>query len=671
MSVFAGTIAFAGAASAAAGNVEKGDAFDLNPGQRYWAGQTVFTDEANSTETTVEIIDETDGSLADSFVTDSEGDIKFSTKGLEGNYYLQNENGQNLTDANNKVLSFKVTSQDLSASFEDDVDNKHSTKTELNLNSKRTNYDATITSSGLSSEELEGIFTDITTKRTENGVAIQTIQTETINTSFKDVDAGNYTFKVEVNDTGAVAEADINVSAGGDAMATFQGSGVVSEERGDIASFTIDLENSDKANVSIGSQDVNWKANFTVYDNGTDNEVTVNFNTYKSDSGVVKDFVSVEGDDAVKTHGTASNGGSIQGVHTNWDNNQTADPGGLGSPISAGQYEMITGVNGEDDVTQLSLNEGSIDGAQVWKHPRKTSNLPSDVSDLVSNVVKGDSVAMQDLAVVEFTASGLYGNDSLTHHNLSTNFNASDVYSLNVTQTNPGANAQPNEFEGNQTREVYFDSANNTVYAVVDTSSNDISVADKYRATFTVHQGSSVTDEARSANTTFTVTERELSFTGVNESDVLPVAGNISGDTSIAAGSEFQVQVKSDSFVRTATATVQDDGTFVAPFDFSDVDTGTDVTVSAKSGDASDEVDGVIVESAETTTTTTSNSTTTTTTETTTTTTTTADTTTTTEETTTEETTTTEQSGSIPGFGVAVSMVALVAAALLALRRSN
>ncbi|MFC7081004.1 BGTF surface domain-containing protein [Halorussus caseinilyticus] len=577
MSVFAGTVAFAGAATAQAGNVEMGKATSLDAGQSYWAGQTVFNDSALSSSATVQIM-HANGELYDTITTDSEGDFKFSTDGMEGGFYLQEDDGTNLSVGGSN-LSFTVRDQDLSASFEDgSVDNAHSSTTNFTLGSKRIGYNVTLTASGLSSEELQGVL-NVTSNRTESGVAIVNVQQETFSTNFNGISAGNYTFEAEVNDTGATASADINVTEGGDAMSSFQSGSVVTDERGDIATYTINLENSNMANASIGSQDVNWKANFTVNDNNNDGEVTVQFNSYQSGSATVTDFVSATGEDSVDT-----SGGPLQGVHTNWDD-QSPDSG-LGSPIAAGQYEMTTGVTGDDDVTQLVLNEGSVDSAQVWTHPRQTSNLPEDVSALVSGVVEGDSVAMQDLAVVEFSASGLYGDASLDMQNLSTATNGSDVYSMNFTETNPGANAQPKTFQGNGTRAVYFDSANNTIYSVVDTSKNGIAAGDEYRATFTVHQNSNVTDEARSANATFAVEDRELSFTGVNESDVLPVGGNITGDTSIAAGSEFQVQVKSDSFVRTATATVQDDGTFVAPFDFSDVDTGTEVTVSAKSGDA-------------------------------------------------------------------------------------
>ena len=690
MSVFAGTMAFAGAASAQAGNVEKGQAVYLTPNSDHWAGVSVFnaTNSLADSSTTVQIMEAGSNDLYDSFNTDSEGDIKFSTEDMDGTYYLES-GGSNVTDGSNNDLVFTVRSQDLTASFDSDVDNTYETDTNLTLESKRINYDATFEASGLSQSDLESILR-VNTVPTEDGVAVEGIPNETVPTNFTGIDAGNYTFNVEVNDTGAVSEADVNVSEGGDAEATFASGNVVSEERGDMAEFTVNLSNTQSADVSIGSADVNWKANFTVNNNDDDSQVTVMVNTYETGSGSVTEFVEADGEDSISVD--TSGGAPEQGVHTNFGDGGAAD-GGLGNPVAAGQYEMITGVSGtEQDVSQLSLTEGFVEGAQVWEHP-DASSFPDSASGLVSGVADDDTLAMDDIGVVEFTAAGLYGNESLTHHNLSTNFNHSDAYSLNFTQTNPGANADPNTFEGDDTGEVYFDSANNTIYAAFDTTNNGIEAGDEYDVEFTVHQSSNVTSEARSANTTFSVEERTLAFSGVNENDVLNVsAGNatVEGETSAATGTEFTVQVQSDSFVRTSTATV-DDGTFSADFDFSDVDTGTELTVSASTGSASANVDGMVVESAddgEDTTTTTEEDTETTTEEDTETTTTEEDTETTTteasdgEDTTMsggddggdeggDDTTTSSNNGGIPGFGMAVSLVALVAAALLALRRSN
>ncbi|WP_241768059.1 BGTF surface domain-containing protein [Haloferax sp. ATB1] len=148
----------------------------------------------------------------------------------------------------------------------------------------------------------------------------------------------------------------------------------------------------------------------------------------------------------------------------------------------------------------------------------------------------------------------------------------------------------------------------------------------------------------------------------------------ISGSSNVAPGTELTLRVESDGdtqprFLKTATVYVQADGSLSGSFDFSEQSVGDTFTVTARGGVApNEEVDGNVVESMDTDTTTATDTTTTADT-TTTTTTTTTEATTTTAATTTAETTTT--SSQTPGFGVVVALVALVAAALLAVRRDN
>ncbi|MFC4552016.1 MULTISPECIES: BGTF surface domain-containing protein [Halorussus] len=696
LSVFAGSIAFAGSAAAA----------NLDDGERYWQGQTVTADQLKfdsdgdgtddstvSGDTKLEVmkvVDEGSNTLAKELYSDEDGGLTLETTNLEGSYVLQRASD----DA--EIATFSVASQDLSASFDPDtVDNKFSTKSDLKLDSKRAGYDVTVSADGLSKSELSSIFGPSDEDPNTDGYQLTGITSDTISTNFVDVNAGNYTIELEVVDTGATAEATINVTKGGSATASFEDSDVVAQERGDVANFTVDLDNAKQSTVTIGSSEVNWVTNFTVHDDNDDGNVTIDFNTYKTGSNTwtsspandletVQKFITVEEGDSISLSSVdddsnGNNANNDQGVHYGSD----LEAGTTNNPIADGDYELTVGAAGEEtDVNQLVLSKGSVDGAQSWTYPETATNIDG-LNTLLDNVAQDNSVAMDDLAVVQIDASGLYGHlDKNNAKDLLDKAagNNQDYYSLNFTQTNAGANADGNKFNGaNNDVETYFDAQNNTFFAVVDTTGDTagIQAGDEYNATFTLHKGSPLTKKAQSATTEFTVEQRTLEFTGLNESDVLEIgAGNatIKGDTSMAAGSEFSVKVKSDSFVRTSTATVNENGTFTADFDFSNVNVGTNVEVSASNGDASDTVEGVIVEStggSQETTTATTNGTSTTTTTTTTTTTSSTTETTTTETTTTDTTTTNGGSSGIPGFGVSVSLVALVAGALLALRRSN
>ncbi|NLV03649.1 major cell surface glycoprotein [Haloferax volcanii] len=158
-------------------------------------------------------------------------------------------------------------------------------------------------------------------------------------------------------------------------------------------------------------------------------------------------------------------------------------------------------------------------------------------------------------------------------------------------------------------------------------------------------------------------------------SGINPVA---TGETMVIAGSTnlkpddntISIEVTSEDGTSVAledTDEWNNDGQWMVEVDTTDFETGT-FTVEADDGDNTDTVNVEIVSEREDTTTTSSdNATDTTTTDEPTETTTTAEPTETTTET--EETTTT--SSNTPGFGIAVALVALVGAALLALRREN
>ncbi|WP_256545670.1 BGTF surface domain-containing protein [Halobellus inordinatus] len=189
------------------------------------------------------------------------------------------------------------------------------------------------------------------------------------------------------------------------------------------------------------------------------------------------------------------------------------------------------------------------------------------------------------------------------------------------------------------------------------------------------------TDSTQSEETTFSMAERDVSFDNVNNAGVLQVPASsdatISGTTNVAPGSDAEVRVSSTeadvSFRTTASATIDDDGTFSTTFDFSEQSAGDLAETSFRvSGTTVDTVDTELVESVQTETPEPGTETPEPGTE------------------TPEPGTETPEPGtetpepgtetpepgtetptSTPGFGVVVALTALIAAALLAIRREN
>ena len=159
-------------------------------------------------------------------------------------------------------------------------------------------------------------------------------------------------------------------------------------------------------------------------------------------------------------------------------------------------------------------------------------------------------------------------------------------------------------------------------------------------------------DDRKIAETTGVVKEVSTEF--VYEGDRLVLRATedetVRVRTDAEPGRELTVKVQGEQFVRTSLANVSEDGTATATFDLSDVESGTEVTVSVFRGDA--ETEGLILnESASLPSETTEKT-----------------------ETTTEMTETTtgttdsDSESAVPGFGVPVALLALVASTALARR---
>ncbi|WP_435175666.1 BGTF surface domain-containing protein [Halorussus sp. AFM4] len=517
--------------------------------------------------------------------------------------------------------------------------------------------------------------------------------------SYDDQNAGDYVVRVVHGETSVTAKTDtINVTEAGDAQVSFNNTNTVYQERGDIAKFTVNLKNTDDAYVEVGGDSSNFLANFSVSDGSDDDKsVTVYVNTNETNgAATVGKFISVSDSDSFSV---ANNDGSSganehgeQGVYTGKSLTPVGHANGaaLSSPMATGSYNLILGTSDaqRDAKKILSVSQPSVDSLNTWVYAGSSLPDSDELNELVNGVSQSDTIAAGDTVVVEAQVSGIHGyiNNSIqkTAYGYGDDSAQNSFVYLNVTETNTGPNTVANTIYAGAADSTWYDAKNNTVYYAFKTGSDATLSSDTaYKADLKVKKSNNVFKNTQNASATFSVEDQTMEITGLNSSDVLEVeAGEnatVSGETNLAPGTSVSVEVETEGQLFTTSTKVTKNGTFSATFDLSQFDAGTSLTrVYAAGGSTSDEVtDAVLVEAAQQTTTTTSGGETTTestTTESTTTTTTTTEETTTettTEETTTVETTTGDNTGSIPGFGMAVSLVALVAAALLALRRSN
>jgi len=702
MSVFAGTAAFAG--SAAAANTQNASEQLDTPGT-YWQGQSLGINVANAEEGAA--IHEYDssgdgsvGTIVREIPLDDNGEAIVSTSNLEGQYVIADGSGTAISFASGEedgsgtasAARFTIASNDFGVQTfsPENVTSGSGAATEVQFDSNRADYTVNVSSPDLSQDFLysaldnESDLSQIERTDAADGVLINASTENTISPVFTGTNdaplaAGEYDITFEVRDTGQSETRTLNVTEAGDMSATTFTQGVFRDERGDNVEVTVNLSGTSEADVYVGSEDVNYRQRVDVTDGDGDGQVTLVFNTYEDGMSVSPQ----NSDDSASFDDTY--GDSIDVSN---------------SALAAGSYSLNVTSNANDPdtatelaVSTLSISQRSTDGAQSWVAPGSGSpSEPSDVTDVVS---QSDTVSQGDWAVAQFDASGIYGADA------DNPFNA-DGLGVNITEENPGANAAPEYVTSDSSNvEVIPDAENNTVYVLVDTGSVEgtnfenagLSTGD-WNATFYAIGSEDVDGDqenkvayddanyklvgqsSESVSTTFTVEQTDVEINGGDDIRVPQGEVNISGTTNLAPGTSLTLETRSSgNFLKTESVEVGSDGTFETAFDFSDISNGTEFTASTRGG-YSNGISGVVddtveVDDGENTTTTTNATTTTETTTTTTETTTTAMDTTT--ETTTEETTetTTESDGGIPGFGIGVALVAFVAAALLALRRSN
>ncbi len=481
------------------------------------------------------------------------------------------------------------------------------------------------------------------------------------------LDAGDYT--VEVTDTfsGVTVESDtVTVEKAADSSSDFA-TNVVTEQVGDIAEITVTMQGTDEAEVMIGGDDFGYTATANVTDEDDDGEVTLLFNTYDVNSG---DTLVADGDDEVDSYNIDTEVSTV---------------------LDAGDYDLEVSTGGDaDNVGTLVLEERSTDSQAVWTAPTGDADDLSEASDVYdaienSNLTQTDSVANGDVVVHQVVATGLEGAYEAEM--------LADETNLTIEQTNPGPNREAKVLNDSAAT-VIADGENDTYFFVYDldnvdatrtefydedaSTKYDVEDDDAFNATFTVLEGD-LTDveDGEEVSAEYEVVAPELSLDADPINVTASADQSVSGSATVAPGTELTIRVKSTGdtqprFLKTGSAYVQADGSYSSAFDFSEQKSGDEftVTVSVDSGTADDVSADGNVGDVQTETTTEETTTEETTTEETTTETTTEE--TTTEETTTEETeepaeTTTESS--TPGFGIAVALVALVAAALLAVRR--
>jgi surface glycoprotein (TIGR04207 family)/PGF-CTERM protein len=494
--------------------------------------------------------------------------------------------------------------------------------------------------------------------------------------------ADGYTLRVTDDNTGVSATSDsFNVTEAAAASAGFVDSGVT-VDRGDIGTINVSLTNSDTATVVLGSEAANYEVDFTVTDGDGDGYVAVDVNTYLTTEGGA--YSVADSEDSLTI------------------GNETT----LSDVLADSTYDMSV-VEGDstsaeaDALGTFTVNPRSSAEMQIW-------TAPQNADDIVASVSQDDTIASGDYVVHQVQTSGIYGllEDTGGSDATAKLFNAigNDELGVTINQTvaSTGANENPvtldlSAIDNNDGLTVVSNSTSENVYIAVDTgelateTGDPVEVGDEFTAQFSVNEDTGLVSSNQTTTATFTVDEGAEAGTEFDSDEVTVTNADnqtVSGETTLAPGTTFTVRVQSTEtsgepfIIPDDEVVVQDDGTFTAELDFSDTTVNSTFEGRVRLGSSTlDSLTGEVVESAgdgtDETTTEAPDTTTEapdTTTEAPDTTTEAPDTTTEAPDTTTEAADTTteggdgEDGGSIPGFGVGIALVAVLGAALLALR---
>jgi len=565
--------------------------------------------------------------------------------------------------------------------------------------------------------------------------------------AFVGQDEGSYTFEFKAADTGVSGTADVTVEER-DAGASF-GQGTSTYGAGDIAEFNLTLSDNDETYVQIGSEDSNFVEVLYLKADDADEPMEVRFNTRllgatgdvsQSD---VYDTTNVDTIDSAIYSASADGASSSTGTDDDITlagslsaNELYEDDGGFGPsssadtyfedyldamgiistsnsetvadqldrPLQSTDYEIqAAGYTGEDFVFDadpggeannqlgsrtLELTQPEIGDITVHTAPEASADDTSDVQELVDAATPRDTVAVNDRAVVQVEATGIYGSlvagvpssgnyddvdgsdsgpqdvdfdilaDGASTSRLSDIVNTRENIDFEVVAEADTGNQNALELAlGSSSSDsdsfLVLDNDNGQFFLVVDTSSDSAFAngdapdeatdfeafmeydaddgGNRYQfansgsgdsgtasAPFSILNGGGsayqnypylLQGETVSNSAPLTLEPRSIDYNNLNEDDLVQVANadgaEVSGTTNVAPGTDAEIRMQStdasSSFRLGNDVNITEDGSITTTFDLGSQEVGDEFDANFRvEGSSTDTTGGVIVESVDT-----------------------------------------------------------------------
>ena len=458
--------------------------------------------------------------------------------------------------------------------------------------------------------------------------------------SFGEQDTGVYSVEVTDINTGVTAVSDdFEVVEAPEGDVSFEES-FVAEEQGDIAEITIEFEgDQDEAFLRVGdSDDVGYEANISVESGGEDS-VTIGFNTYTAGSPAYdgEDLVTVVDDDSDASV-------SVEDEEELGTNNILA-VGTYPMDLSEESFEAIAD-DESVDVGDLDIEPRGVTDFQLWTTSQDAFDDVEDADDILDAAEEGtvqqtDTVVGDDVLVHDLQGTGLEGlfeaglvdeNEALfpDEDGLVGTLTAQGVeefgIDLRIRQTaDTTAPNQPRKtvdvgqmIENEDVSVIESEDRFFIAFAaddIVVDGDRDVEDGDAFNVRLRVKDERLLdvdddefddADEDLSefyevATVTFSYEDAEGEFTEPIEVEA-DEDQQIAGTTNVAPGQEITVRARSASgvspgFVQQDTNVVIDsEGAFEAELDFSEASVGDEFTATVRSATFDAEEDGIVVE---------------------------------------------------------------------------
>jgi PGF-CTERM protein len=347
-----------------------------------------------------------------------------------------------------------------------------------------------------------------------------------------------------------------------DVSAPTFGSSAKSDQRGDVVRIAVRMPEGESAEVRILGIDTDYEATVRVTDDDFDGLVVVQFNTYVS--GEARAFQTASDRDSLRVVETPNRDG----------------------PLAVGDYRLLT--DGGDERADLTIEPRQTRAVDTMVAPVDASDRLRSVDAVARYREAGNltvrspeataAVATRDTLVLRLRASGLSGvladqpGDTVTERFRA--LVATDLVSLSLEQTNPGASQEAARLLLNRSGvHVVERSTTDTYFVVVDTAAahyqrgdgevrTGLPVGAQFRANLTVGPHGEFADERQTVTTDLAVVERRATVGTHSEAGdyyLLPERGQVvAGETTLAPGSTATVHFRTPDgeFERTRTVTV-------------------------------------------------------------------------------------------------------------------